>query len=113
MASSVVHHLPFFLQQANAAAYMQAMLVDSSPRSRGGYVLAKALGIFNSFSTSMRCTRRHRDGKSDKSFLERCEKLMARPIKQDKLSKSSNQQLEGMLELKAINSQNRQARATG
>ena len=53
-ASMAIHQLPFFLQEASDAADMQKMLVDPSSCGRGGYILGKALNIFNTFSKIQR-----------------------------------------------------------
>jgi len=77
-ASMAIHELPSFLQQGSDAADMQAMLVDPSSCGRGGYILAKALAIFNSFSGFREGALDDIDGegKSDKYFLEGCEKSL-------------------------------------
>lgn len=91
-ASMAIHNLPGFLQQASDAADMQAMLVDPSSCGRGGYLLGKALAIFNSFSGFREGALDNIDGKGkSKHFLEGCEKLIARAIEEGKVSNSDNQ----------------------
>ena len=92
-ASMAIHELPFFLQQGSDAADMQAMLVDPSSCGRGGYILAKALAIFNSFSGFREGALDDIDGKgkSGRYFLEGCEKFIARAIEQGKVSNSDTQ----------------------
>jgi hypothetical protein len=89
------HELPFFLQQGSDAADMQAMLVDPSSCGRGGYILAKASAIFNSFTGFREGALDDIDGagKSDRYFFEGCEKLIARAIEQGKVSNSDTQYL--------------------
>jgi hypothetical protein len=91
-ASMAIHELPF-LQQGSDAADMQAMLVDPLSCGRGGYILAKALAIFNSFSGFREGALDDVDGKSNSGryFLEGCEKFIARAIEQGKVSNSDNQ----------------------
>lgn len=72
---------------------MQAMLVDPACCGRGGYILSKALAIFNSFSGFREGALDDIDGKgkSDQYFIEGCEKFIARAIEQGKVSNSDNQ----------------------
>jgi hypothetical protein len=69
------------------------MLVDPSSCGRGGYILAKALDIFNSFSgfPEGALDEISGKGKSDQYFLEGCEKFIARAIEQGKVSNGDSQ----------------------
>jgi len=78
-ASMAIYNLPGFMQQASNAADMQAMLVDPRACGRGGYIVAQAMSILNSFSGWNASVL---DEIDDKSKIEACEKLIARAIEQ-------------------------------
>jgi hypothetical protein len=87
-ASMAIHNLPFSLQQDSDAADMQAMLVDPTSCGRGGYILAKALAIFDSFSDLPPVALDKIDVTVEE--LLGCEKLIARAVEQGKVSDSGD-----------------------
>jgi hypothetical protein len=91
-ASVAIHELPLFLQQASDAADMQDMLVDPSRCWRGGFILEKALAIFNSYSgIPVKFLNELGDADSSDLFRHGCEELIARAIEQSKISASGDQ----------------------